>query len=148
LKALPFSPLSPTIALPMQAGTRMQETLMSSLEQWKASAMQWDIPFYKPTVEEATDEISQTSNLYSAFSAACNALMQRSTILDQFKNSSFPAWVIPKTSTQIFLSWTKQRLSELSCIPISIFLGIPGSDVISLSNAIIDISAASNRYFT
>ncbi|RLO11032.1 hypothetical protein DYB28_011834, partial [Aphanomyces astaci] len=113
---LPCATSSSSIALPLVAGSRMQELLLAVLDVWKATAAAHDIPFVKPNSDETVADI---------------------------KDRFFPQWSISKAPAQVS-TWTKSSSSMV--VPVTVFLGLPGSEVRALAASLAELTASANVY--
>ncbi|KAF0715370.1 Aste57867_3407 [Aphanomyces stellatus] len=136
--SLPCTPTSvASIALPLVAGSRMQESLLSVLDTWKQSATTHDIPFIKP----ATDDLEA---IPQGFQVGCDALLDRDS-QESVKARFFPQWFISKAMSQVS-AWTKPKSTAKLVVPVSIFVGLPGSDARLLASTLCDVSAGNNEW--
>ncbi|OQS04373.1 hypothetical protein THRCLA_03376 [Thraustotheca clavata] len=137
----PIKLQSSTIALPLVTGTRQQTEILGLLDKWKASLLRHDIPFYRPQ-----DNLSQEQNIGTTrgFERGIAKVLPSKTAAD-IKAQFFPQLHISKASIQV-PSWNKLKSPSKLSVPISVFLGLPGSDVQTLAKALINISSNMNDW--
>lgn len=138
-KSFPIRARSSTIALPLVSDSASFETLYNILASWKQSSIENDIPFHRP----ADDEDSSSKRLLDKFSHGCKELAY---LRGQAKDPMiFPKWFIPPL-TNLSSRWTNK--TSKGPIPVSVVLGIPGSDVDKIALGITNMSAATNCWTT
>ncbi|KDO19176.1 hypothetical protein SPRG_14787 [Saprolegnia parasitica CBS 223.65] len=137
--SFPLTLLGSSIALPLVANSRMQADVMRLLDTWKASLLRLDIPFHRPH-DNSRGEKDVPTHFMPGIQRVLGLDADAAT-----KQRLFPHWYISKAVAQVS-SWAKPKTTSKLLIPISVFLGVPGSDVHALSMALADISGATNAW--
>ncbi|KAH9192650.1 hypothetical protein AeNC1_005372 [Aphanomyces euteiches] len=140
-KCLPCQVNSTSIALPLLAGSRMQEALLGVLEKWKHSAAAMDIPLIKPS-----DVNDQETKIPVGFQRGCDKLLGHDD-QSQVKNRFFPPWFIAKSGLNPVSTWIKPKShADPINVPVTVFVGVPGSDVQSIACSLIEVSSSTNEW--
>jgi hypothetical protein len=154
VEVIPFRLKSSTIAVPLLAGTRFQEELLKVLGVWRTSASQLNIPFYRP--DDTSSDGSLTARergnkngapLSPVLAKTVELLVKKRTSSRQeIIDAYFPKWFIPKDSNPVTtLPKPKADTSKMT-IPITVLVGVPGSNVGLISDTIRDISQSTNNW--
>lgn len=138
--SLPIRPRSCTMALPLLSESSVFETLFNMLTVWKQSSIENDVPFQHPADE---DESERNRKWMSTFARGSDEIA--SARGDRQSHEAFPSWFLPRF-TSITSGWTKK--TSKGAIPVSILLGIPGSDVNTIARTVADLSSQSNAWRT
>lgn len=158
-KSLPFAFASREVYIPLLSGTRFQEEILHVLATWKSTAEALEIPFYRPhdlslTIDGATPRVGNGSGasqeLPSVIRTTCAELVasRRSSARESTRISDalFPTWFIPKDANPVTtLGKPSADVRKLS-VPITAMLGIPGSDVVRISQSVCDFSSGANDW--
>lgn len=145
------------IYLPLLSGTRFQEEILHALTTWKATTSSLNLLFFRPHEMAELDggtpregNRSRSADLPVSVQRSCDQLVQkkRNTSKDDTKavDSLFPRWFIPKDSNPVTTLPKPTQDPEKLCVPITLVLGIPGSDVAGISNSIRELSATGNNW--
>ncbi|TMW60720.1 hypothetical protein Poli38472_000762 [Pythium oligandrum] len=155
-EVMPFKTQSRCIAFPLLAGTRFQEEIVRALATWKDAAEDLSIPFYRPHEAAMYDGMTPRDGETRAAEVApimvrtCEDLVRRQSqqnaATTKIAEVFFPRWFIPKESNPITtLPRPKQDRSKM-CVPITITLGIPGSNAQAIGAMICSLSGADNDW--
>ncbi|ETV95746.1 hypothetical protein H310_10818 [Aphanomyces invadans] len=132
------TPAAASIALPLVAGSRMQICVLGVLDEWKASAAAHDIPFLKP----ATDALEP---IPLGFQRGCDALLGKSPD-SATRDRLFPQWCLSKAPSPVPPSWTRPTSMATLVVPVTVFIGLPGSEVQSLATSLTELTARANAW--
>ncbi|TYZ61637.1 hypothetical protein PybrP1_007437 [[Pythium] brassicae (nom. inval.)] len=155
--ALPFSSALRELFVPLVSGTRFQEEILHVLATWRRATTALDIPFFRPTElghafegDTPRDGKALCDELPPAVRMACADLVkrQRAASLEgvQIADAFLPQLFIPKAASSITtLGKPSHDLSKL-CVPVTVMLGIPGSDVARVAQSICDFSSGANDW--
>ncbi|RLN85510.1 hypothetical protein BBJ28_00011089 [Nothophytophthora sp. Chile5] len=153
-EALPFAFRSRSLYIPLLSGSRFQEDVLRVLTVWKATAATLNIPIYRPSdLSEKFEGNTPRDGELASFDvpvcvkATCDLLVQKRHFAGQDAHTIgafFPQDFIPK-DPNASTTLSKPNAGNLSklCVPITVLLGIPGSDVMTISRSICEISASS-----
>ncbi|OQR91258.1 hypothetical protein ACHHYP_04841 [Achlya hypogyna] len=136
--SVPVALEASAVALPLVAGTRMQTDVLRILDTWKASLVRHDIPFHRP-LRDAGDR-----DVPPGFAPGVARVLGEDGAAAA-KARLLPHGFISKAIAQVS-TWVAPRSSAQLCVPVTVLLGVPGSDVQLLSAALADISGATNAW--
>ncbi|KAJ0401983.1 hypothetical protein ATCC90586_008920 [Pythium insidiosum] len=151
---LPVPITSPSIALPLLAGTRFQEEILQALDTWKTTAAGLDIPLYRP--HDLTMYAGETPRDGSALAAAelapvmaatCDSLVPRDRSGSHTRSKLqaierlFPRAFIPRDSAPTTTLPKPRADRSKLLVPITVTLGLPGSAVETMAARICDLSS-------
>ncbi|RLN06554.1 hypothetical protein BBO99_00007858 [Phytophthora kernoviae] len=141
----------------LNQGTRYQEEIFRSLDEWKITAAALNIPIYR------TSDLSEQFNggiprdgdaanfdIPAPVKTACELLVYKQHFVGQDAHTIqyfFPQDFIPKDSGAA-TTLSKPNTEDLSklCVPITAMLGIPGSGVQVMSQSVCKISSSSFQW--
>ncbi|KAF1335559.1 hypothetical protein FI667_g1322, partial [Globisporangium splendens] len=147
--------------IPLLSGSRFQEEILRVLSTWKHTAESLEIPFYRPhdlsvTFEGDTPRDSKAS---AGTSSAELPLVVQQTCVDlvksqrgsaqenaQLLDAFFPKWLVSKDTNPATTLGKPSADPRKVCVPISVTVGIPGSDVVNIAKSICAISSNANDW--
>ncbi|GLD91779.1 hypothetical protein PINS_up000312 [Pythium insidiosum] len=150
---LPVPLASPSIALPLLAGTRFQEEILRALDTWKTTASALEIPLYRPhdlvmyEGETPRDGSAMAaSELAPVMAKTCDTLVpvERGTHTRNKLRAIellFPRAFIPRDSNPVTALPKPRADRSKLLVPITVTLGLPGSAVESIAAQICELSA-------
>lgn len=146
------------ICLPLLSGTRFQEEILHALTTWKSTTSSLNLHFFRPhemaeldgeTPREGNSS-SRSGNLPVSVQRSCDQLVRKKRNVPQddaeVVDSLFPTWFIPKDSNPATTLQKPSQDPDKLCVPITLVIGIPGSDVTGIAGSIRELSAAGNNW--
>lgn len=146
---------SSCIRIPMLSGSRFQAEILHSLSTWKTTASRLNIPFYRPhdlvaqqfEGETPRDGELKKYELPEVTKDTCARLVTKQRHIGgdaATVEQLFPSDYIPKDlSMNVTLPKPSATETTRLCIPVTVMVGVPGSDVDGMSRSICDIASAS-----
>ncbi|RLN50548.1 hypothetical protein BBJ29_008348 [Phytophthora kernoviae] len=141
----------------LNQGTRYQEEIFRSLDEWKITAAALNIPIYRTSdlSEQFNGEIPRNGDaanfdIPAPVKTACELLVYKQHFVGQDAHTIqyfFPQDFIPKDPGAA-TTLSKPNTEDLSklCVPITVMLGIPGSGVQVMSQSVCKISSSSFQW--
>lgn len=143
--------------LPLLSGTRFQEEILHALTTWKATTSSLNLHFFRPHEMAELDgetpregSSSRSADLPLAVQRSCDRLVRKKRNVSSddadVVDSLFPTWFIPKDANPATTLQKPSQDPEKLCVPITLMIGIPGSDVAGIASSIRELSAAGNNW--
>lgn len=155
--ALPFPAASREVFIPLLSGTRFQEEILHVLATWKRSTVALDIPFFRPSDlrlafegDTPRDGIASSDELPPVIQAVCADLVKNQSLASlesvRIVDAFLPKHFIPKeTNPATTLGKPNQDMRKV-CIPITVMIGIPGSETARIAESVCEFSSGTNDW--
>lgn len=133
-KSFPIALSSTRVAIPFRSKAEDYSALMDILHTWKLSIQDLGLPFHRPFEDEKLD-----SALSGHFQQHGQHVVQGQA--QAVDSSLYPKYIIPPHMPSLTSDWSSARKSSSTPVPITILVGVPGSDVQSVASSLMEVSS-------